>query len=54
MGEIIVEDPLLKFFHNLLESEEEKRILSMIFKDCSEEEILEALINYKPNVEPNA
>ena len=51
MVEIITEDPLLKFFNNLLENEDEKNILKMIFKGYSEEEILEKLINYSSDEE---
>jgi hypothetical protein len=43
---INIDDPLLKFFHELLESEEEKEIISMIFKNYKEDQIIEKLIGY--------
>ncbi len=42
----IIDDPLLSFFLNLLDDEVEKNILQMIFKNYTNEEILENLINY--------
>jgi len=51
---IKLDDPLLKFFHSLLDDDEEKKILSMIFKNYSEEKILEALINFKQAEKANA
>lgn len=54
LEDIIVEDPLLKVFHNLLETKEEKNILSMIFKNYTEEKILEIIINYENKKEKKA
>ena len=54
MRGIKLDDPLLKFFHSLLDDNEEKKILSMIFKNYSEEKILEALINFKQSEKANA
>ena len=46
-----VDDPLLLFFQNLLDDEEEKKVLSMIFKGYDENDILEKLINFSTNRE---
>jgi hypothetical protein len=43
---INIKDPLLDFFHELFDSDEEKEIISMIFKGYSEEKIIETLIEY--------
>ena len=40
------DDPLLKLFNILLDEDEEKRILSMIFNGHDHKDILETLINY--------
>ena len=47
-------DPLLEFFCNLLQDETEKEIISKIFKNFSEEEIIESLIEYSEKKENNA
>ena len=54
MKEIIIDDPLLEFFHKLLGNEEEKKILSMLFKDYTDEKILDILINYSTDEVPHA
>ena len=43
---IKINDPLLDFFHGLLESDKENEIISMIFKNYREEQIIENLIEY--------
>jgi len=48
---IKIDDPLLHFFHQLLDTEEEKEIISMIFKGYREEQIIENLINYSKDKE---
>ena len=53
MAEIKVEHPLLKFLHSLLDNEEERKILSMIFKDYEEGKIIEKMINYSPSEKKN-
>lgn len=47
MAEIKLDDPLLIFFNNLLKSNEEKKVLSMIFVNYDHKRIIENLINYK-------
>jgi len=41
---IAVNDPRLDFIHNLLDTEEEKEIISMIYKKYPYEKIIEKLI----------
>ena len=52
MGNKKRNDPLLDFFDNILDSEDEKKILYMIYKNYDVEKILEELINY-PQEEDN-
>lgn len=47
LAEIKLDDPLLIFFHNLLKSDEEKKVLSMIFVNYDHKRIIENIINYK-------
>ncbi|MHA1660158.1 MAG: hypothetical protein ACTSUT_13675 [Promethearchaeota archaeon] len=47
MDEIKLEDPLLELLHSLLDKEEEKKILSMIFKNYQKEKIIENLLEIK-------
>ena len=51
--EIIVDDPLLKLFNSLIDNEDEKKILAMIFKGYEEKDILETLINYSSKLDNN-
>jgi len=51
---IKIDDPLLDFFHDLLESDEEKEIISMIFKDYRDEQIIENLIVYSEKKDKEA
>jgi hypothetical protein len=48
---IKLDDPLLKFYHELLSAEEEKEIISMIFKGYKDDPIIEKLINYSEEKE---
>lgn len=54
MKEKATGDPLLNFFHRLLDDEKEKDILSMIFKGLNEQQILENLINFSKDETTNA
>jgi len=47
LAEIKLDDPLLNLFHNLLKSNEEKKVLSMIFVNYDHKRIIENIINYK-------
>lgn len=54
MKEKITDEPLLTFFHRLLDDEKEKEILSLIFKGLNEQQILEKLINFSTDESSHA
>ncbi|GEM_PF-4792132 len=48
-----IDDPLLKFFLNLLKDDQHKEIVKLIFNGKDQQEIVEKLIGYLPEEQPN-